>query len=283
MSVSVNIYCPVCRNRCSIDFKTDLFDSNKTIIPIKVAKFKNCGHDFIIYLDRNFTVRDSYTTDYTIKIPYLEPLKEDIKKVDHSNFDIDIIKINLTPSMIAIIIKTIFLGEKALIVSNESFLNIHYINFFKELTKDSFRMDLLFLSTKVYKEQEKSHKKTLIISGNSLLKNPGNIINVKKLKIEQAIVQTLYNENNPETGFILFKNEIHKAFLMAEIILKYVLDHKPSDINTVNLSEELNKQLNLNMAIDSRYMIFLMDIVNNYYRDKLPHKIKLITKFAEFI
>jgi len=249
--------------------------SPRGITAINVIEDIICRHSFVVYIDNNRVVRDSFICDFKIELPQvpsdqiLEP-----SKLEHP-LDIDLIKINLIPSLLAHILKGLYFGKKIIILVNEEFLYSHLIIFFEYITEDTFEMNLHLIHKKEYEDNKKLYKKDLVLDGKEIINDKDNLIDLKKTIIENVIVQKFFAEYDSEKSLILIKNEFQKAFFLSKAISDYLNSSKALDVKA--LTEHLKEKVHA-IKITPYYLRFLFDIVENYFKTKIPYSMKLTLK-----
>ena len=275
LSVEIMIHCPICNKRGQIKIEKNIVKkSEKGVTAINVAKNLICEHSFITYVDKNLDVRDSFVCDFQIEIPKLEVQEYEGYKMP-KNLDLSIVKINLMPSLLAKITRTILLGEKLLILSEHQFLNDHYQNFIEFVFGDTFKFDLIFLTHQEYKKNKKDYKNHVVLDGNKIINDHNKILEQSKLKIELTIVQQFYNEYDEISSLILLKNEIGKI----ERIIKEILNfHKTQKEGIQFRTKEALSYLNniYKITIQLPYFKFLLDIIENYQKIDLNRPSKTV-------
>ncbi|HEY0087334.1 MAG TPA: hypothetical protein VGB37_00730, partial [Candidatus Lokiarchaeia archaeon] len=99
LTVKVEIRCPACNKRGVIKVSDNLVNkSARGITAINVAENLVCEHSFVAYIDKNMEVRDCFVCDFKLILPKIEIEKEK-KEIIPKDFDIDILKYNLIPSL----------------------------------------------------------------------------------------------------------------------------------------------------------------------------------------
>lgn len=293
----INITCPSCKRKGTLEVSDELIKSNVSgLLGVNVMNY-GCNHSFIVYIDKNFTVRDYFIADFQIEIP--ESPKENIIKdaslPDKNILNLDLIKLNLPLTLLSNVLKAIFCKKKILLLSNEPFLDNHIRNFFNYITKDSFDFELEIVSEEHYKKEKKSFKDWIVLKENKILKDPFNIMEEKKIKVEKQIVNQFLSEFDLGYSYTTLLNQIKKAYTYSKAIVDYshtqnqkeqkrklessimasILDEVISQDKYIHnaIIGYLSKEFNI--KIDKTYLNFLLDIVSYYFNINLKEKIKI--------
>lgn len=308
------IQCPSCSKKGFIEISEgNLKDTSRSLLAVNIKENLICVHSFIAYIDNNMSVRDYFVADLQVEIPEIVPLKE---IEDHAIPGLDIIdpfliKINLSATLLTYIIKSIFYKQKVAIILDDlryrSRLKDDILNFFEYLTKDYFDTDISIILQKELKNDKRKFKDYMVFEGNTIHRNLKKIINPKNIKIEKLIVNKFLTETDSTPGLIILKNEIHKAYELAQTIRDYFNNYiikkenysnsiettKKSSITTF-IDDTINKEkfvLNLisdhlikkyKVKIHKSYLNFLLEIVKEYFKVDLQKIINQIHLNSDF-
>ncbi|MFW9971650.1 MAG: hypothetical protein ACFFDF_15750 [Candidatus Odinarchaeota archaeon] len=291
----VEISCPSCKTKGSLEVSDELIKSAVGgLLAVNVTNYI-CQHSFIAYIDKNYIVRDYFIADFQIDIPDMpkEEIIKDIKLPDKAVLNLDLIKLNLTLTLISNILRAIFCRKKILLIFNEPFLHNHIRNFFNYITKNSFDFELQIVSEEEFKKNKKSLKDWLVLKENKVVKDPHNIIEEKKIKLERQIVNQFLSEFDLGYSYIALINQINKAYVYSKAIVDFAntqdqkkQQKKPDSSIIVSILDEVVSQdkyihnaiseylaKNFNIKIDKTYLNFLIDIVSNYFNINLKDEI----------
>ena len=269
----VEIRCPSCEKKGTIEIPAERMKHVlRGLLAVNVANAIICSHSFIAYIDKNYNPRDYFTADFHIEIPELSP----IEKIQGANIpvkevvDIDLIRLNLTAILLSYTLKFIFSKQKFVIISNQEFLYDHIINFYDYITKDSFETDISIISEESYKENKKQYKDAVVLNGIGINKNVKNTINPKKLNVEKSIIIKFLTEKDLGLSYIMLKNEIQKAFVLAKSIANYITKEREehNKVSILKIQSELENEFKV--KIDMLYLKFLIEIVINYFKVSVP-------------
>ena len=299
----IKVICPHCSERGHIEMPEDsVKDVTRGLLAVNIASGIICPHDFIMYIDRNFQIRDYFTTDFQIELPEISPPKkfEDLKLPEKDVINIDLIKLNLPAILIVHLLKSLFLKKEITLIvdSDLSFLNNHLINFFNYVTRDSFDFEITIITSEEYKKNKKEYKDTMVFEGNTIIRNVKKLIDPKKLKIERHIVMKFLTETDLAYSYLIFKNEIQKAHFLAKSIADYLNNYeeieKPKSkvisgdsmiasilenvvskekVITMIVSDYLKKEHDVKIHKD--YLHFLIDIVEHYFDADIQKKFEM--------
>jgi hypothetical protein len=297
----IQIRCPICGKWGFIEIPEVIIKNvSRGVIAVNIANKRICEHSFIAYIDKNLEVRDYFTTDYQVEIPEITPkTKLEKEKIPEKEFlDGDLIKINLPAIMIAYVLKAIITKQKILILSDQKFLYKHILNFFNYITENYFETNIDVGSEEEYKANKKKYKNYMIFENNQIVQNQQKIIDPKKLKVEKQIVNNFLTEQT-SMGLIFIKNEIFKAYKLAQFIADYInnqiqikkenrekieenvlvvnfLDDlvNKEKVFSLKISTELEKKFGI--KIQKQFLNFLLEIVQSYFNVDVEKAITLI-------
>ena len=260
---TIKITCPSCKNKGTIEISTEsLKNISRGLLAVNVAANTICDHSFIVYLDKNLSIRDYFIADFQLEIPDIAPIEEISSKeiISKDKLNLDAIKLNLSANLITHVLKSIFSNKKVAIISDLSFLNDHILNFFKQLIEGSFDAYLSVISEDDYKSNKKNYKEHIVLNGKNVIRDDEKIINLKKLKVEKHMVNNFFMELDPITSYFGLKNEIRKAFRLSQSILDFASKFKKDlTIDSELVIDHLEKEFNF--KIDKSYLEFLLEIV----------------------
>jgi len=297
----IQIRCPICSKWGYIEVSEVIFKNvSRGVVAVNIASNTICEHTFIAYIDKNLAVRDYFTTDYQVEIPEITPkTKLEKEMIPEKGFlDGDLIKLNLPAMMIAYVLKAIFTKQKVLILSDQKFLYKYILNFFKYITENYFETNIDVGSVEEYKANKKKYKNYMIFENNEIVQNQQKIIDPKKLKVEKQIVNNFLTEQT-SMGLIFIKNEIFKAYNLAQFIADYInnqiqikkenrekieenvlvvnfLDDlvNKEKVFSLKISNELEKKFGI--KIQKQFLNFLLEIVQSYFNIDVEKAISLI-------
>lgn len=280
---TVKIECPICDKKGTIEVSEEIMKNvSRGLLAINISDGIVCSHSFIAYIDINFEVRDYFTTDFQVEIPEITPAEKiQASKIPSKEIlDIDLIRLNISSTLLKYILKSIFSKQKIILLSNQQFLYEHILNFFKYITQDAFKVDLTIMTNNDFKNSKKELKDVMVFENNNIIKNDKNLINPKKLLIENGIVGKFLEEKDLGFGYIVLKNEIQKAYGLSKLIVDIIDKEKKKGekINILKIQTELEKKYNV--KINMLYLKFLIEIVINYFGISVP---TLLDGFFNFL
>ena len=273
--VKIEIRCPICDTIGYISVPQEIVDkSARGLVTINIGK-KLCEHSFIAYLDKNYNVRDCFITDFQIEIPEMD-LKHKVEEHEIPTIDkvdLDLIKFNLSPNSLIYLIRSVILGEKVLISTNDDFMYSHLTNFFNFIFRNSFEYDILIKEKDYYSKNKKKYKNHVVFDNQEhLINDKKKLLNLKKIKIEKVMIQKFLSEDNPKFSMIILKNEIQKAFelskALSERIIEFKNDHESNEVDIHKLLDNLIEGQKI--KIELPYLKFLIEIAEHYFHIEIP-------------
>jgi len=245
-----------------------------------------CKHSFIAYVDKNLKVRDYFTADFEITLPEQKEeytTGEKLKSVIDI-LDLDLLKMNFTPPMITFLLKSIFLGKKIIIISEQDFLKNHILNFMKYIFQDTFSFNVTVLSIEDYMKEKGKYSDHIILGRNEVLRDNEKNINLRELKIEKKIVGKFFDESNLQSSLIILKNEISKLFDNAREIYEFLAsfngEESNRNLNYKVIMDHLKKKRQI--KISQPELNLLLEIIEKYFNIKIPET-SGIKEFLGFI
>jgi hypothetical protein len=227
-----------------------------------------CSHSFIAYIDKNLTVRDTYTADFQIELPAIESKEEEEVESSLTDLiDVSIIKLNLTITNLAYIFHAMIYNNKILVVSEQDFLFEKFKEFFNYITKDSYELNIEFKNKNSF--HKRNYKDYVILKGSEVINDPHKLFNKNKLNVEKAIAQRFVSEYEPTSSLIILKNEFKKTFELSNSIVEIIqkLD-KDKKVFSRQIIKDLEKKHNVKISMP--YLDFLYEIVENYFKVEVP-------------
>ncbi|MHA1146715.1 MAG: hypothetical protein ACTSR8_00550 [Promethearchaeota archaeon] len=262
--VQLEIRCPQCSIKGKIEIDdTAVKDASKGLIAINITPGMICEHQFVAYLDKNLKVRDALIADFHIEI-ISEIQKEAERKLSIDLIDMDLIRLNLTPQILAYVLSYVFHKKKIVLIFEESHLFNHFQNFFKYITKDSFTIDITLLPLKEYMARKPEFLDYIILGRNEILRDEERIINTKKLKIEKGMVDTFFKERDLKVSIIILKNEIQKVYNLSKTLGEIIKENK--EFGVINLKEARSRLERIyNTKLSQSHLEFILKITKSYF------------------
>lgn len=279
----LEIRCPICSKWDHINIADDATKNvTKGLLAINIASGMICEHSFIVYVDKNLIVRDCLVADFKIEIPESVTTTETGENItpETETIKFDLIKLNIPELLMVNVIKTIVLGKKVVILSNQEFLYNHIINFFKAIMENSFEFNLSIISETEYKTKKSEYKDHLVLKNREIVRDTGKIIDLKKLEFEKAMVQKFFSEYDLMAGVIILRNEINKAFEFSKSIAEFIQNKESKAITSKLLIDYILEKHG--EKIHTPYLSFLIDIVHSYFKVSVP-KIRGVTDLLGFL
>ena len=215
----LEIRCPSCSKRGNIEVSEEAIKSaTRGLYAVNISEGIVCEHSFIVYVDKNCVVRDCYMADFQIDLPSTFPeqkIEEDLIPVE--GVDVSLIKINLTSSLIAYVIRAIFYRKEIVILSNQNYLYEDILKFFEYITQNSFKSKISIIPKEEFKL--KDFNNPIVVRGREIIYDKDKIIDSKKLRVERTFVQKFLDEYDLTSSIIILKNELQRAYRLSETIV----------------------------------------------------------------
>ena len=276
----IDIRCPTCSKWDNIEISDNATkDAKRGILVMDINAGMICEHSFIAYVDKNLIVRDCLITDFKIESfedSSAQKIQGDIP-AGAEPIKYDLIKLNIPESVMANIFRGTFLGKKIILISDNLFLANHVINFFKLTLKNFFEINILAMSMEDFKQNKKKFDDYLVLEKRKIIQDKDKILDSVKVVEEKSFAQKYLNEYNSVSGLIILKNEIKKAFEYSKTLAEYLRDPEKIKVSTSKHLIDIISEM-YNERIPSDYLIFLIDIVKNYFKVEVP-KIDGVTNF----
>jgi len=266
----IEVRCPSCAGRGFIEVsEVEVEKAKRGVFAVNVSEGFICEHSFVAYIDKNFSVRDTFTTDFQLELPEIIP-KKSIEPKDSAQLDsinISLIKLNLSASLIAYIIRAILYKRKIVLIFDQLFMLDDVRRFFDYITINSFETEIVIISEDQYNNE--SYNDYIVFNRKDVIKDDDGIIDVKKLGVERSLVQKFFEEYEPGASLIYLQNGLQKAYELSETIVDIVKGlKKKENIYSKKVIEDLSR-IN-NVKIKLKYLDFLFEIVENYFKVKVP-------------
>ena len=267
--VKLEVRCPICSKRGNIEVsEEEVKNSTRGLFAVNIPEDVICLHSFIAYVDKNLTIRDTYTADFQIELPDFESKEgEGMDTSITEVIDVSLIKLNLTGSNLAYIFRAMIYKNNIAIISDQDFLFDKFTQFFDYITQDSYNLNIEFISQKNYKKE--NFNDFVVLKGSEVLNDPEKLFNKKKLDVEKTIAQRFITEYEPTSSLIILKNELKKTYELSNSIIKIIQKlKKGKKVYSRQIIEDLEKSHNVKISMP--YLDFLYEIVENYFNVEIP-------------
>lgn len=266
----LEVRCPSCSSRGYIEVsEEDIEKAARGVFAVNILEGVTCEHSFVAYIDKNLAVRDTFIADFQLELPDMVPEQTITPDVSEQleSIDVDLIKLNLTASLLTHVIRAIFYKKKIYLIFDQSYMVDQVYRFIEYITLNSFETDVLVISGEQY--DMKNFKNAIILQGNRIIKDSGNILNPKTLGIERSLVRKFLAEYEPKPSLIYLQNGLQKAYDLSRTIVDIVKNLKKKEkIYSKNIIEAIAADHYVNIQLT--YLDFLYDIVENYFEVKVP-------------
>ena len=266
----LEVRCPSCSSRGYIEVSEEEVEkAARGVFAVNISEGIVCEHSFVAYIDKKFLVRDTFMADFQLELPEISSprAKEPVTSPQLESIDVSLIKLNLTASLLANIIRAIFFKRKVLVLTDQTFMIDQIHNFFDYITKNSFEASILVKSEEQY--QIESYKDSIVLKNNLILQDNDDILNPKKISFERALVRKFLEEYELIPSIIYLHEGIQKTYELSETIVNRVKKLKKKEkLISKKVIEEIAKVNNVKIQLP--YLDFLYEIVENYFGVKVP-------------
>ncbi|MFX1350397.1 MAG: hypothetical protein ACFE92_17135 [Promethearchaeota archaeon] len=276
----LEIRCPICSQWEHIEISDDATKNvTKGLLAINIATGMICEHSFIAYVDKNLVVRDCLVADFKIELPESKT-SEEIITPETEMIKFDLVKLNIPDILMAYIMKAILMRKKVLLLSDQEFLYNQITNFFRTIMENTFKFDLTIISEIEFNNKKKEYKNHVVFKKREIVRDKDKIIDLKKLEFELAMVQKFFKEYDLMAGVIILRNEIKKAYKFSNSITEFIHNKEGKAITSKLIIDYILEKYG--ERIQKSYLSFLIDIVQNYFKLKVP-KISGVTDLLGFL
>ena len=266
----IEVRCPSCAGRGFIEVsEEEVEEAKRGVLAVDVSEGFICEHSFVAYIDKNFIVRDTFMTDFQLEVPDIIPNKsiEPKASAQLDSINVSLIKLNLSASLIAYIIRAILHKRKIVLIFDQLFMFDDVRMFFDYITRNSFETELVVISENQYNSE--SYNDYIVFNRKDVIKDDDGIIDVKKLGVERALVQKFLEEYEPIPSLIYLQNELQKAYKLSETIADIVKGlKKKEEVYSKKMIRDLSRIHNVKIQL--KYLDFLIEIVENYFKVEVP-------------
>jgi hypothetical protein len=273
---TISIACPICSSKGKIEISEEMVQSKSTgLLTINIRKDYTCEHAYVAYIDKNFAVRDYFNLDYNIELP-----KVQVKEKEESdpffdvirNYDLDLIKLNITANILSFMLKSIFMKKSIVFLKDGYVYNDFIVPFFQIVNYEAFSPDISLLSEEELKKSKNQYKNHIVVTNSGIIRNPFKFINIKNIKVEKQIFNTFFIQSEILAGLQVINHHVKKSYDLATFIKDYVQDHKDAKhIYAKELTDYLEQTHS--SIVSTHYLDYLIEIVNNYF--EIPVKLSM--------
>ena len=266
----LEVRCPSCSNRGYIEVsEEEVVKAARGVFAVNVLEGVVCEHSFVAYVDKNFAVRDTFIADFQLELPDIVPEQEigpDIAQ-QLDLIDVSLIKLNFSASLLTHVIRALLFKKKIFLLFNQSYMVDNIYKFIEYITLNSFKANILVISGEQYDIYD--IKDSIILDGNKIIKDDGDILKAKKLGVERSLVRKFLAEYEPKPSLIYLQNGLQKAYELSKTIMDIVNNLKKKEkVYSKNVIEEIARLHHVRIQLP--YLDFLYEIVENYFEIKVP-------------
>ena len=282
--MEIEVRCPACSKAGKIEVSEErLKKASRGLLAVNVSAEMICEHSFIAYIDKNLEIRDAFIADFQIELPDLgeKEVSEAEEEFITDKIDLTIIKLNFSASLLAYLLKSIFLKEDIAILSDQKFLYSHMNNFIDYITSDIKKdIKVEMIPRETYLEEKKAYEDYVVLENNNVIQNKDSILEASELNVERTIIQRFLEEFDEKSSIIILKNEVQRAFTLAETLVEYIENFEGEEIQSKELIDYVEEKRDITVKIP--YLNFLLDIVENFFGIDVPRSSE-VSNFLGFL
>ncbi|MHA1193693.1 MAG: hypothetical protein ACTSP9_15625 [Promethearchaeota archaeon] len=268
--VNLEVRCPSCSKRGKIEVSEEkVKNTTRGLYAVNVSENIVCDHSFVVYVDKNLSVRDSFMADFQIDLPVTaskQEIDKDLSSLSES-IDVALLRMNFTASVLAYFLKAIIRRKKIILLSEKEFLYEHLSNFIKYICSESFDVKYEIMLLNDYDNTQ--HGNHIVIQGNEVMKDDDKIFASKQIKVERTIIQTFLNESDPIAGMILLKNELIRIYQLSETIVDMIKNLKKDEkVYSKKLIKDIENIRGIKLQVP--YLNYLFEVVDYYFKVEIP-------------
>jgi DNA-binding transcriptional ArsR family regulator len=239
---------------------------------------KEVRFDLLEYEAEKNVLNVSFNLQILLPDMQIEGIKK-LKIPNSEDLDVNIIKKYLDPLSLSYILFGVVSRKKILLLLERVFLKHHLEAFFKLIFKDNFEYEIIVEEIEEYIKDKKLFKDALILGESKVIEGVENKVKERDIKIERNIVEKFYTSYPEKASLITLKNEIKKAYILAEELSNRVVEVRENGdkglLDIKQLFEKLEKKYNIDLVLP--YIVFLTDIVEKYFGVKVSDIWKFFT------
>lgn len=264
----VEIICPVCRTKKSINIPARVIDKSKQLTSILIPIGRICDHAFIPFVDKQFKVRGYQKLDALLDD--IESKPEPIIELTPDDVDVIGIKMNLKPEMIMYTLRGVFFKQKVLVLidKNLEYLKDNLSNYFEYIFQKSFDTNILIQSKGEYKRNKRFYSDYLILEGKYIIGKAKNSIKREELKIENELIITFFREGDSILGLKNLRDKLREIHALSYKLFEFY--------NKQNRDQPLQIKKTMRYLEDTHftrirkdYFLLLIDVVRNYFNTNI--------------
>ena len=260
----IEIICPVCRTKKSINIPARIIDKSKQLTSILIPIGRICDHAFIPFVDKQFKVRGYQKLDALLD--NIESKPEPPFELTPDDIDVIGIKINIKPEMIMYTLRGVFVKKKVLVLIDK---NLEYLkeilsNFFEYLLQKSFDRDILIQTKGEYKKNKRFYSDFLILDGKNIIGKTKNSFKIDELKIESELIKDFFREGDSVLGLKNLRDKLREIHALSYKLFEFY--------NKQNRGQPLQFKKTMRYLEDTHftrirknYFLFLIEVVKNYF------------------
>ncbi|MFX1575036.1 MAG: hypothetical protein ACFFB0_20045 [Promethearchaeota archaeon] len=279
----IDVRCPICSKWDKIEIADNVTKNvTKGLLALNITAGMICEHSFIVYVDKNLIVRDTFIADFKIETTETSIAQEAEESPNYETETIkfELVKLNIPEILMAYVFKSAFLGDKILIISEDEYLDTHVVKFFKYIMHGFFEIDITTISNENYRDNRKRYKDYIVFKNREIVQDKNKLINPKKLNIEKSIAKKFTSELELVPSLIILRNEIQKVFEFSKTIAEFIKHRENKPISSKLLIDYIEEKYG--ETIQMPLLRLLIEIVKSYFKVEIP-KIDGVTDFLGFL
>ncbi len=255
----VEIICPVCRTKKSINIPARIIDKSKQLTSILIPIGRICDHAFIPFVDKQFKVRGYQKLDALLDD--IESKPEPTIGLTLDDIDVIGIKINVKPEMLMYALRGVFVKKKVLVLidKNLEYLKDNLSNFFEYIFQKSFDMDILIQTKGKYKKNKRFYSDFLVLDGKNIIGKTKNYV-----KIENAFIKKFFREGDSVLGLKNLRYKLREIHALSYKLFEFYNNQKKGQPLQIKKTMRYLEDTHFT-RVRKNYFLFLIDIVKNYF------------------
>ena len=192
MKMNVQVRCPICSQTDEIQIsKKELGKASRGLLSISLPENVVCNHSFIVYVDRNFKVRDYFVPDFEINLRGLSSTsyRADSEKPAKSSTQTDVKEKSKRGKVIPEFPEDCNAGD----IIEQAYNNDTILSYIFSLNQDKDRNELYSFSILLNKDQNIELYKLVVQEFIECLKENG-LLAEDTFKKNQKLIYTSFND-----------------------------------------------------------------------------------------
>jgi len=264
----VEIICPICRTKRTINIPIRIIDGSKQLTSILIPVGRICDHAIVPFVDKQFKVRGYQKLDALLD--EIESKTEQLEDLEHQNIDVIEIKMNIKPEMMVYALHGCFFKQKVLMVIDKKleYLKDTLSDFFEYIFYGSFKRDNIIQTREEYKRNKKFYTEYLVLEGKDIIGKTKKGFKIEEFKIEGEVIKNFYREGDSILGLKNLRNQLREIHALSHKILEFAKKQGISQPLQIKKAIRYLEDTHF-IRIKKFYFLFLSEIVENYFGTKI--------------